>query len=355
MKGKKIFAITLVVIMLINVFLTSFSTVFAAETTPYTFNNKLYKAVKKALKARSDITSAVYNDVNLSVSLSSEDLAKITELKLANSGIQDLTGLDAFKSLERLELSQNDLSEESNLNVLNLLPKLKYLDISSNHIASIIDIKDLADRLIATDSLIIGGQKCNVVQEYERPTGVGAGSEVTHTFELPQILSYLGFSKAEWKSIYINYEVPNSTPTIIKYDNDALNLERDVPEIYNNEHLSINTEGTSITQNGQVVLNVGKRERDSEGYISVSEYSGLLKLTLEIVDGNPEVSQYNNLNLAPENLLYDSVFNLCFVVHSDVTDVITIKDDNLYRALKTQLTAGQTKNKDLSSYKYTVD
>ena len=47
MKGKKIFAITLVVIMLINVFLTSFSTVFAAETTPYTFNNKLYKAVKK--------------------------------------------------------------------------------------------------------------------------------------------------------------------------------------------------------------------------------------------------------------------------------------------------------------------
>ncbi len=355
MKGKKIFAITLVMILLINVFLTSFSTVFAAGSEPFTLNNKLYKAVKRALKAKPEITSAVYNDVNLSVSLSSEDLAKITELKLANSGIQDLSGIENFQYLERLELSQNDLSEESNLNALNSLENLKYLDISSNHIASILDIKDLADRLIATDSLIIGGQKCNVVQEYERKTGLGADSEVTHSFDLPQILSYLGFSKAEWKSIYINYEVPNSTPTIIKYDNDALNLEKDVPEIYNNDHLSINTEGTSITQNGQVVLNVGKRERDSEGYVTVSEYSGLLKLTLEIVDGNPEVSQYNNLNLAPENLLYDSVFNLCFVVHSDVTDVITVKDDNLYRALKLQLTAGQTKNKDLSTYKYSVD
>ena len=355
MKGKKIFAITLVVIMLVNVLFSSFSAVFAANNETYTFNNKLYKAVKKALKAKPEITSAVYNDVNLSVSLSSDDLAKITELKLANSGIQDLTGLDAFQSVERLELSQNDLSEESNLNVLNLMPKLNYLDISSNHIASIVDIKDLADRLISTDSLIIGGQKCNVVQEYERMTGAGADSEVTHEFELPQILSYLGFSKAEWKSIYINYERPNSTPEIIKYDNDALNLEKDVPEIYNNDHLSINTEGTSITQNGHIVLNVGKRERDSEGFISVTEYDGLLKLTLEIVDGNPEVSQNNNLNLAPENLLYDSVFNLCFVVHSDYTDVISIKDDNLYRALKIQLTAGQTKNKELSTYKYSVD
>ena len=93
MKGKKIFAITLVVIMLINVLFSSFQAVFAATTETYTFNNKLYKAVKKALKAKTEITSAVYNDVNLSVSLSSDDLAKITELKLTNSGIQDLTGL----------------------------------------------------------------------------------------------------------------------------------------------------------------------------------------------------------------------------------------------------------------------
>ena len=103
-------------------------------------NSKLYNAVEKQLEEQGIL--ATCNDLKRTITISEEELSKVTMLDLSEKEISDLTGLDAFSSLKELDLSSNELTKESNLSVLSSL-NLKKLDLSTNKIEDISEITNL--------------------------------------------------------------------------------------------------------------------------------------------------------------------------------------------------------------------
>ena len=116
MKRKTLISIALILIMLLNCIVPLFK-VYAAEEKEIQLNKELYYAIKSYItdKAGAQI-KAEFNDNDLTIKV---DTSLIKRLDLNNGAITDLTGLDAFESLEHLELSGNKLTKNSNLSVLN--------------------------------------------------------------------------------------------------------------------------------------------------------------------------------------------------------------------------------------------
>ena len=123
MKRKMLISIALILIMLLNCISPLF-VVNAAEDNEIVLNSKLYKAVKSSLEQQDiDFES---NDITHKLII--DNISSITELNLNDGAISDLTGLEVFTGLTRLDLSGNNLNKESNLEVLNSLTSLNYLD-----------------------------------------------------------------------------------------------------------------------------------------------------------------------------------------------------------------------------------
>ena len=84
-------------------------------------------------------------------------------------------------------------------------------------------------------------------------------------------------------------------------------------------------------------------------------YKGLYKLEIYIYDDPTEAASAANLNPAATNILNGSRFYIYVVVHGSNDTAVFTPDSNLYKAVKKQLTHGQTENPELESYPYQVD
>lgn len=320
MKRKMLISIALITIMLLNCMMPLL-VVNAATGGEITLNRKLYLAITKDLKKQG--ISFQGKDTTHTLTMSESAISSVTKLDLNEGGISDLTGLEIFTNLEHLELSGNNLTKNSNLDVLNSLTNLKYLDLSTNRLEDVSSISDIISRLKDNGTIILSSQTVELVDVAIVDTEEESNNELTASYELPKILEYAGFLKAVWKNISC---IPQSIGT--------------APSIYSMPMTVTNT--------------------DSKIKIQISSetgapYLGLVSLCIYIYDDPTEAAQANNPNKASENLLNGSRFYLYYVVHADYQEAITTMDANLYKAIKAQLTGGQKINPDLASYPYAVD
>ena len=344
MKRKMLISIALLTIMLLNCMMPLFM-VYAAEGEGIQLNSTLFYAVVDAIDCvdNGDVAFEV-NEGTHTIYISAEELAKVKCLDLAGKGINDLTNLDKFTSLESLVLSSNDLysGEESNLSVLDNLPNLVHLNLSENHLDSVADIPGTMERLFNSDNgtILLTGQIVNKVVTVDMNTvDKDATVPETVTVEVPEILSLAGDLKSVWKT----KEGYTQTDPTLKIEESLLKT-LGLPYIDYAKFADLYKVGPDSKSLTVTVA-------DSNGL----PYYGMLKYTISIVDEKGEGGLASNLNKASENALYESVFNIYVVVKNSVNEAITMVDENLYYAVKEQLTGGQTVNGELSSYPYVVD
>ena len=349
MRRKMLIAITLIVIMLLSCIAPLLQAQAATEKTTMSFNTALYKGLKSYFQEQG--ISAIYNDGLHTIKMENSTIAGIEELSLKEKGISNIAGIDVFTGVKRLILSGNDLDETSNLSILNNFANLVYLDLSSNQISDVSEIEALVNRLLAIDSNAINltGQVVKLVVDV--PLG-SSSDEVSVTKKLPQILQYAGIAengnirnkgnlKADWTrgKYYTTSRAAGYPPYIIDGNQvDWVTGTRVSPSSIPNPVTADNCEFD---------IKVGQE------YNGVyTQYQGLIKWVISIKDTS--TVSYND-NPASENILKDSIFTLYYVVHADEYEGVIFKDNNLYVAVRDQLTQGQTINSDLLSYQYTTD
>lgn len=298
MKKKMLISIALIFVMLLN-YVVPFSLAYEASASEVelTFNGNLYTAIKENLiNAGIDILYA--SDVERTLVLTQASIDSITELKLSNYGISDLTGLDTFKNVTSLDLSSNELDTESNLEVLNSF-SLKFLDLSSNQISDV----SMITNVNTISTLNLHNQRFNVIEIVEVDESETSDQKTEATYELPQILTYGGTLKPEWlpETKYPNGS--NKAPYVdwAKFD------------------------GRNIT--------VVTGEKTDSSY---TPYYGMTKVAVDVTDST--------------NLLFNSRINLFYITVNSEDRGIVFKDANLYKAVKEQLTKSQNVNSDLKKY-----
>jgi len=322
MKRKMLISIALVLIMLLNCMMPLFRA-YAVTGEEIQLNSKLYAAVKSQLTDRHIVYTA--DDITHTITISPDEKAKVTELDLNEGGISDLTGLDAFSSLTHIELSGNNLSSESNLSVLNSFD-LDYLDLSTNKIGDVSAIDQLIDKmLVEGKTVILSGQTVTVLYDVSVDVSNTSNNDETRIFDFPAILERAGFIKACWRN------------------------ETMIPEgSYSIGSPSMKTMSNPVTANN----------KDFEiriANVNGTPYLGLYALEIYIYDDRTEAASAANLNPAATNMLHGCRFYIYVVVHDNYSTAISMLDSNLYRAVKEQLTAGQTVNDKLESYPFAVD
>lgn len=322
MKRKMLISIALVMIMLLNCMMPLF-VVTAAEGEGIQLNSKLYSAVKASLIEQK--IPFTCNDITHTLTLTEENKSKVTEMCLNENAISDLTGLAYFSSLTKLELSGNNLTKDSNLGVLNSLP-LSYLDLSTNQLEDVSEIDALIKSIQdAKGTVVLSGQTVTIVHEAIIDEKETSDQAITASYQLPLILEKAGFVKSAWikqsgipEDVYSDY-----APSLYSITN---------PINANNNEIKV-------------------RIASDKGVA----YKGLYKLEIYIYDDPTEAASAANLNPAATNILNGSRFYIYVVVHGSEDTAVFTPDSNLYKAVKTQLTHGQTENPELESYPYQVD
>lgn len=335
MRRKTLIVITLIAAMLLSSFLPIVE-VFAAEdsATEMTFNTDLYNGLKAYFKEQG--VSATYNDVEHTIGMSPSVLNSIETISLKEKGISNISGIEFFGNVKTLILSANNLTEKSNLEVLNSLPNLSYLDLSSNNIKDVSAIEPLIMRLLAldTNAINLSSQSAKAVVDVE----VDLEEQKTReAFSLPQILQLAGIAN---KGEITNKGYLKAEWFVTGYSASSRNSASTYPYI-----VSSSIPNPVTAEDNEFEIQVGY-ESSTGTYIP---YEGLIKLEITIKDINP--ASYIN-NPASKNILKDSVFTIYYIVHLADTDAVILKDRNLYYAVKNQLTKNQEINPNLESYKY---
>lgn len=324
MKGKKFITIILVMIMLLSCFLPTVQ-VFATEESAeentteentteestgentteegttdngvkeITLNSKLYSAIKDEL-LKSNV-EASYNDLQYTISLTQDALSSVKRLNLSNKEIKDLDGLENFSSLESLDLSSNLLTDDTDLSVINGMP-LTFLDLSSNKLTDVSAITDID----SINTLNLHDQR--VSKAYIINNKIAKDGQYTYDIELPQIVRQ--YAKNYDVDIF-KEEVVSRSDSNLKFDFSSFTPKSDF--------ITIN-----IAASG-----------DSD-----IVYEGLIVLKIVIKDKSNK--------LANTEILMN-----CVVINED-QEAIEFNDENLYKAIRDQLTEDQDKNDDLKKY-----
>ena len=334
MRRKTLIVVALVVVMLLSSFLPIIG--YAADDVTstvqeLTFNTALYKGLKNYFQGEG--IEAKYDDITHTIIMSTDTINGIEEISLKERGIANVSGIEVFANVKSLILSANQLTENSNLAVLNGLANLEYLDLSSNNIKDVSAIEGLITSLLekSSNAVNLSSQTATIVVDVE----TNAKDELlTATYTLPQILQMAGivkngvitnkgYLKADW---FVDDSKASSASGIAPFI-----VGSSVPN-------PVTAEDTAFK------IQVGL---ESSG--SYTALQGLIKLTIKIEDRN---NGAYNPNPSSQNILKDSIFTLYYVVHTDDSDGIIIKDNRLYQAIKEQLTKNQEINTELLSYRY---
>lgn len=327
MKRKTLISIALILIMLLNCILPLVK-VNAAESKEIQLNAKLYNAIKSSLNAQK--ISAECSDLTRTIKIA--DISKVTKLDLNECAISDLTGLENFTSLVHLDLSGNNLTKDSNLNVLNSLSSLDYLDLSTNRLEDVSAITSLINKLKTNGTILLSSQTVEIVEsaELESATGDQANNVSKISFNLPSILELAGFLKSNWKDVEVTNQDGSNKISIL-----TAKLPMYVTGTESKAEVTVDS---SIAENATALTS-----------------QGLVKVTIYIYDDPTEAAASTNINRASENILNGSRFYLYYVIHYDEYEAVDLSDTNIYDAVKKQLTANQTINPELETYKYKLD
>ena len=285
MKTRKITFAWMIILVLLFQILLPITSIATEQTTTIVFNDgNLYSAIKESLGEK----IGYYNDNTKAIVISNSNLGEITTLTLKNKGIKDVSGLENFTALKRLELSGNELTVNSNLDKLLNLVQIELLDLSTNKIDSLESIKSLyeAGKLIVTNQII---------NHIEIVKVDGEAKQTAADITIPKIFEYL--EENEYKKFKIESDNADLKPK--KFD---VNSSR---------------------------ITVGKVEEEQ-----YTMFCGKLD-----VDTTVETGEFKG-----------SIINLTYVVIDKDCEGIIFKDENLYKAIKQQLTKGQEKNEELDSY-----
>ncbi len=287
---KILIATVLVVMILLNCFLPVLKAS-ASTDIRVMFEKNLYLALKDELISKG--INAGYIDEQRTIIINEEEVEKVTSLSLSNKELTTIKGIDTFKNLSILDLSSNELNKDSNLDSLNSL-NLSSLDLSSNAIEDVSMITNLDN--IPTVNL--HNQKFNVVQIIELDTTEKSDQKTQVSYALPQILTQAGYLETEWLieevtgSAYINWS---------RFDHRNVKIE------------------------------VAYKSGDL--YIP---YKSMVTLRINVSDS--------------KNILYNSDINMFFVVVDSNERGIYMPDENMYKAVKSQLKEDQKINSNLISY-----
>ena len=293
-RRKCIIVISLILLMIIQCIVPFGGIVNAATNVKITLSKELYNAVKRNLISQN--IGMQYSDDTNTITITDTDLQKVTYMDLSNSSIDDLTGLSSFAYLTNLNLTANELTVDSNLGELDSLP-LEKLNLSSNKLESVSSITTF-DNIAETD---ITNQEVNLKEIITVDTSEESDQSHTYVISLPQILlEDTGVLDADWLDVEIG-----------EGDNCSVDWS------------TVN--GTSLR------LNVASGSGDSYAALK-----GSIKLTVNVTDS---ASKLANTKMT---LYY-------IVIDSDETGII-FEDENLYNAIKSQLTAKQMENEELESY-----
>ena len=294
MKRRKMFLATLLIVLIVFQSVLPFSVVNAATTSfdvEITSDSELYVALVKELASKKIMAS--YDVANFKIFTTQSEIEKITELDLSNSGIDDLTGLGNFTSVTKLNLTSNELTVDSNLAELDKLP-LTSLNLSSNEIESVDSITTF-DNIKYSDITNQQIEKRDVIQ---LDISEKASNVQKVPITLPDILLEDGGEVApEW----LDYETVDGAASVLWLGGTACEL---------------------VVAQG-----------DGDTYVP---YKGLLKITVKVEDSTSK--------------LYNTNITLYYVIVDSEETGICFDDENLYKAVKEQLTAGQYENGELISY-----
>lgn len=266
---------------------------YAATMGNDSLDSALYTAIKSNLEEQK--IQATYNDVQHTISISDSEIDKVTTLKLSNSNLTNLKGLERFSKVTSLDLSGNKLTDESDLTVLNSF-NLSFLDLSSNQlsdVSSITNIKNIATVNLHNQIL----DKVEVIENSMVKEGI-----YKVQCELPQIVrEFAKPIKPEW----LDFEYEQRSSNDLKFDVSSLTANSD-----------------------KIGLTIGNN--------SGNQFTGLAALKININDVT--------------NKLYNSEINVYYVVINENQRAIFLKDKKLYDAVKAQLKQGQSINSDLTEY-----
>lgn len=306
MRKKMLISIVVISIMLLNC-IAPILQVAAGTDVKVLFEKNLYEALKEDLQKRG--ITAVYNDAQRTIIINDDEIAKVTTLSLSNSELTDLTGLEIFTNLSWLDLSGNELTKDSNLEVLNSFNDLKYLDLSSNEIEDLSMVTNIKN----IETLNLHNQKFDVVEVIQVDTSETSNQYDGVLYPLPKILTD-----------FVDY-IPSEWLVEKNYLKDPLDYETDVtgqvaPYIYwsgfDHENLKVIYATKTAT--------------------TYFVHKGMVKVSIRVTDSS--------------STLYNSEINLYFVTADSSERGIYIKDTNMYNAIKKQLTRGQRENEELISY-----
>lgn len=277
-----------------------------------TFESNLYAALKEELTRKQ--IEAGYIDEQRTIIIGDEEIAKVTDLSLSNAELTDLRGLEKFKNLSILNLSANELTKDSYLEVLSSLENLSSLDLSSNAIEDV----SMITNLDSIPSVKLHNQKFNVVEIIELDTSKTSDQKTQVTYALPQILSKAGYLETDWLIEENKVKETNGRAPYFnwsRFDHNNLKIE--------------------------VATKMGA---------SYIPYKEMVTLRIKISDTT--------------NMLYNTDINMFFIVVDSDERGIHIADENMYKAIKEQLDAnydpelkvykGQKVNSDLISYYLTT-
>lgn len=302
---KMLIAFVLVFLMIMQCVLPVFKVAAADDnvSSKYVFNQQLYTALKSELQAQG--AQATYVDEQRSIIISQNEIQKITKLTLSNFDIDDIKGLDLFSNVKRLDLSSNRLSKESHLEVLNSFD-LDMLDLSSNQIEDV----SMVTNIDSIPELNLHNQIFTAVKIVNINVAEDSDNDTEGDYELPQILKYAYPLISDW-IVEIHSDVEGDTPTKAYVNWSHFDSEK-------------------------IRIVIGEKTMD--GY---QLYKSMITLKIKITD--------------PTNNLFNSEITVHYVVTDSDEQGIYIPDNNLYKAIKIQLTKDQEVNKDLISYYETDD
>lgn len=289
MNRRRIISIVLLMVFILSSILPM-GMGYATTSESITLDSALYTALKSNLEVQG--IQATYNDMQYTITISDEEVAKVTNLTLSNSKITNLSGLEKFSNVTSLDLSANELTDDTDLSVLNSM-NLTFLDLSSNQLSDLSEITNI-------NSIVTLNLHNQIIDKVEVIDN-SIVKEGTYIYEaqLPQIIrEFAKPIKADWLEL-------NSTNSNLKFEIASFNSNSDA-----------------------IALRIGSDNG--------TQYVGLATLAVKIDDINSK--------------LYNSEINVHFVVINEDQRAIFLKDKKLYNAVKSQLSKAQTINENLTEY-----
>ena len=128
----------IILILIVFIFFSSI-TVYGAENTKISFNEKnMYTKICTALGEM----VIEKDDSKYEITIATSDLNNIKELNLRNGQIKDISGIENFTALTSLDLSQNIISS---VEPLKNLVNLKTLNLYDNVLSSLSGLENLTN------------------------------------------------------------------------------------------------------------------------------------------------------------------------------------------------------------------